>query len=478
VAYVNKRAGRNGMVRYTGMYKSATGTYKSAGTFEDPDRALQVALDQEAHAAGLLTTTSPAERAQMSVERFIEDKFLSEHQMEPNTKMGYAINLRNYVILLVGSKRIWEIDREMAYRLLIKVIPETFEVTTSTVDHIRTALSSVFSMAESHGYIERGSHPVRGIVIKGTSGRKLIKVYTVKQYTRVHDCVFSEEAQLFSFLISDSGVRFCEAISFVEGDLDYDTRFLSVTKSTVEVTSDFHPDGGRFITRQYTKNGEHRGFVVSKTLAKQMREHVARHDIKSGELWFPVRLLCRPNHPLLPELSPEELAAAGSFTRDVVNPRNGQVSVRNYRHGTLTGYATSRCRCPACTQASRVYNRDRMRRIRNSRSGEWAPSERRMDETEYLSRSQWRKIWKDGTEGAGLPYIPPYNVRHCHASWLISKGVDLATVQARLGHNDLKSTTHYVTVMDRMSTEAADAMDSMRRGKKKQRQKGKGQIAA
>jgi integrase len=473
MAHVNKRTGRHGRVTYTAMYKSATGAYKSAGTYDDHDRALKIAQSAEEHAAGLLTTTSPAEKAKMTVGEFIEDKFLREHQMEPNTRMTYARDLRNYVIPLIGTKRIWEVDREMAYRLLTRVIPETFEVTISTIDHTRTALSSMFSMAESHGYIEKGAHPVKGIVLKGSSSRKLIKVYTMEQYTKVHDQLFNEEAQLLSFLISDTGVRFCEAISFVEGDLDYATRFLSITKSTIEVTTDFHPEGGRFVTRHYTKNGEHRGFVISKTLAARIKAHVKKHGIKPGELWFPVRMFCRPKHPVVPEMSQEELDALGPFTREVVSPRTGAVSTRSYRHGTITGYATGKCRCAGCWQASRTYNRTRMREIRNSGSGEWTPRRRRRDETEYLSRTQWRKIWRRAVDAAGLPYIPPYNVRHCHASWLISEGVDLATVQARLGHNDLKSTTHYVTVMDQMSTETADLLDSIRgpKGQKKQRKK-------
>jgi integrase len=469
MAYVIERRGSRGRIRYTAMYKSATGAYKSAGTYDDREQAVKIAQGTEAHAAGLLTTTSPAEKANMTIDAFIEQRFLREHQMEPNTRMTYARDLRNYVIPLIGSKRVWEVDREMAYRLLTKVIPETFEVTISTIDHIRTALSSMFSMAESNGYVERGSHPVKGIVLKGTSARKLIKVYTLAQYERVHDGLFNEEAQLFSFLISDTGVRFCEAISFVEGDLDYATRFLSITKSTIEVTAEFHPQGGRFVTRNYTKNGEHRGFVISKTLATRVRAHVKKHNIKPGELWFPVRMFTRPKHPIASDLSQAELNALGWFTRDIVNPRTGAVSTRRYRHGTLTGYATGKCRCAGCRQASRAYNRTRMRDRRNSGSGEWTPRRRQKDGSEYLSRTHWRNVWKRAVEATGLPYIPPYDVRHCHASWLIDQGVDLAKVQARLGHNDLKSTTHYVTVVDQMSTETADLLDAIRSPQKQKK---------
>jgi hypothetical protein len=43
MAYVNKRSGKNGAKRFTGLYKAVDGTYKSAGTFGTKERALEVA---------------------------------------------------------------------------------------------------------------------------------------------------------------------------------------------------------------------------------------------------------------------------------------------------------------------------------------------------------------------------------------------------------------------------------------------------
>jgi hypothetical protein len=39
MAYVVKRSNRHGAKRFTGMYKAADGTYKSAGTYDTPERA-------------------------------------------------------------------------------------------------------------------------------------------------------------------------------------------------------------------------------------------------------------------------------------------------------------------------------------------------------------------------------------------------------------------------------------------------------
>ena len=50
MAYVNKRSGKNGAERFTGLYMAADGTYKSAGTFDTAVRALEVAEAAERHA--------------------------------------------------------------------------------------------------------------------------------------------------------------------------------------------------------------------------------------------------------------------------------------------------------------------------------------------------------------------------------------------------------------------------------------------
>lgn len=46
MADINKRSG-NGAKRFTGLYKAVDGTYKSAGTFDTEERALEVAQASE-----------------------------------------------------------------------------------------------------------------------------------------------------------------------------------------------------------------------------------------------------------------------------------------------------------------------------------------------------------------------------------------------------------------------------------------------
>ena len=76
MAYVNKRSGKNGAKRFTGLYKAVDGTYKSAGTFDTEERALEVAQAAERHARLQLAETSPADRATVTLATYME-MFLS-----------------------------------------------------------------------------------------------------------------------------------------------------------------------------------------------------------------------------------------------------------------------------------------------------------------------------------------------------------------------------------------------------------------
>ena len=71
LAYVFRRPAKDGKVRFTAMYKAENGQYRSAGTYDDEDRAQQVADESERHAHLRLAETSPAEKATITVEEFV-----------------------------------------------------------------------------------------------------------------------------------------------------------------------------------------------------------------------------------------------------------------------------------------------------------------------------------------------------------------------------------------------------------------------
>jgi integrase len=228
---------------------------------------------------------------------------------------------------------------------------------------------------------------------------------------------------------------------------------LSVNKSTVEVTAEFHPEGFRFLTRNYTKNGEHRRFKIDHSVAVMVQKHIADNGIKPGQLIFPVRLFTTTMVSRRQRMSPQEMAALG-WTDPLPNGRQ-------YPHGTLGGYATAKCRCEGCRQWAADYGRDRKRQRTGRTEREWSAARRR-DPTEYVGDNTWGRIWKQAVKEADLPFhYTPYQVRHTHASWLIDKGVDIEKVRHRLGHGDLTTTTRYVKILDEEDPTAADVMSDL-----------------
>lgn len=257
MAYVFRRPAKDGKVRFTAMYKAENGQYRSAGAYDEEDRAQQVADESERHAHLRLAETSPAEKATITVEEFVP-KFLREHAIEPNSRQRYAEVLRSHAVPYIGHRRVAEISRETFHRLLTVVLKDE-GVGQPSILYARTALSAMMQMAWDHGY--REDNPLRGIRLKGVPGKPIV-VATSTQFQRVHDALPHQPAKVFARLGVASGVRLCELISFTPEDFNFDTGMLSVNKSTVEVTAEFHPEGHRFLTRSYTKNGDHRRFKI------------------------------------------------------------------------------------------------------------------------------------------------------------------------------------------------------------------------
>ena len=130
MAYVNRRSGKNGAERFTGLYKAADGTYRSAGTFDTETRALEVAEAAERHARLQLAETSPADKATVTLATYME-VFLSTADIEANSKETYARHLTLHVIPYIGKQRGAEVPGETIHR-----------GTTGTERTIRSAGSS------------------------------------------------------------------------------------------------------------------------------------------------------------------------------------------------------------------------------------------------------------------------------------------------------------------------------------------------
>ena len=74
---------------------------------------------------------------------------------------------------------------------------------------------------------------------------------------------------------------------------------------------------------------------------------------------------------------------------------------------------------------------------------------------DYATFRRWH--WLPCAEGTGYT---PHDLRHAHASWLLSGGADLVTVRDRLGHSSIAITSKYLHSMPDSGDKALAALNS------------------
>ncbi|WP_170026512.1 tyrosine-type recombinase/integrase [Actinomadura oligospora] len=449
--YVAKKTSRQtGQTRYTGMYYDATGTPRSAGTYDAEAEALAAAQrEQKRKPDALGGRLSPAQKHAMTFDEFWP-LFRRHHRVEPNTMQEYHSTWRNHIRPFLRSAHVSDFDAFDAITYFTNLAENGRSVTSRR--SARRTLSAMLGLSVTMGF--REDNPVRGLNVGKQAANKTIKVINETVFWELCKQLPLETQRLFSEYIFSTGVRYCEAISLEEGDLDYETCMLTVCRSTVEVSREFHPTGGRFYTRQYTKNGEHRRMKIGRPLAEKIRAHVQKHGMKKGDLVFPVRLFM-PDTAWVnkPRCSEEEIEQARKYT--FISPFTG----RRVAHGRLSTYTRHKCRCAACVQNYRDW-RSAARVRAMARKGKVTRQRVRRDGNDHIAPSEWSKIWLAARRVIGID-ITPYQLRHSHASLLLANGVPLPEVQARLGHNDLTSTTRYVWALSEESDAAANVINQV-----------------
>lgn len=79
-----------------------------------------------------------------------------------------------------------------------------------------------------------------------------------------------------------------------------------------------------------------------------------------------------------------------------------------------------------------------------------------------VTKSYLEKEIKRGAELAGLKEIRVHDLRHSHASFLISQGVDIATISNRLGHEKISTTLNtYSHMFESSAAGVADMLDNI-----------------
>ncbi|GAA3733637.1 tyrosine-type recombinase/integrase [Salinactinospora qingdaonensis] len=439
MGYSRRRTGNDGTPRFTAYYVDIKGRERSAGTFtseKDADKAWQRAEAKVAEGR----ITSP-KRGRQRFGDYVLKTWLPNHIFEAITRQNTTYMIHKYLIPEFGGMRMNEILPGHVQEWVRQC--QEKKLAASTIQRMVTVLSAIFSTALYNQIIF--IHPCKGVKLPRV-GSKPLTIITPEQYL---DFLKEFEGDLFKLLVDteiQSGLRWGELTELRPKDLDTKTCILTVSRAVVKVKPEFHPDGGRFLVKEYPKDGEYRRIKLGRPLVTRIEAFIQSRGIGSEDLLFemptqeapPVRGV--PDHEDLGLTAPNERG-------------------RRYRHGTLTAYCNGKCRCDYCRAAYAHYRAERRR------LGKDAPRRRRRQvETDGHIPADWfrKQIWHPARKRAGLPTgITPRSLRHAHASWILAGGADLQVVKERLGHGSITTTEKYLHTLPDADNTAVAAFDAI-----------------
>jgi len=428
--------------RWTAVYIDPRGREKSAGTFDEEDRARRVAQEQETYLRNGSTGPDPVTKATITIGEYWKP-WLRNHRVQPSTRSNYDSVLRNHILPVLRDVRVAELQRQ-AVRQLLTSLAEA-EAGVSVQRHVRSSLSAMMQTAWDDGY--RENNPVRGLKVEKNRSKDII-VMTREQFGEVFEALPTWAAQMFANFIVSTGCRFGEAVVLLVCDLDLadlNDSAVNITKALQDIGRKHHPDGkSRFLIGP-TKTHEDRTVGIDCGLAADLQEWIAERNLGPYDLLFPRSLVAplkrQRDRQVKVVLTEELVATLGTL----VGP-NG----KEYRHGTWHGYVTGKCRgCVYCLQAFADYRYELEQRKRSSGHARVHPingSDRFYDESDFLYDGRWAEVWREACAKVELPFRAPtaYQLRHTHASWAIEDGENVKDVMDRLGHKDLATTSRYV----------------------------------
>ena len=424
MGYSRKRKGRDGKPRYTAYYRDLRGREVSAGTFAkkaDADHAWQKA-ETDAQ-AGL---RYDPKRGRQRFRRYVEKVWLPNHRMEVDTRQDYVSAINKHIMWFFGQMKMRDIGSEQVREWITQLKAQG--VKPRRIEYCKTSvLNAIFTTAIEDGVIMM--HPSHHVPTDPVP-EKPRKIITAQQFDVLYRALASSDAKLLVETDIETGLRWGELTELRVKDIDFATGMLTVSRTVIMLSRKNHPEGGRFLVKEYPKSRKWRAFKLSNQILRKLAAHIKALGLGPDDLLFTrqrMTIVCR--HPVeLPAIS-----ALGTF----------RLGGRNYRHGTTTAYGAGRCRCSHCRHAVAAY-RAQCRQDGKDRPASSSGEVRELDP--HLENSTFRtSIFKPGLKKAGIEGVTFHGLRHAHASWLLHGGPDLQVVKERLGHAKISTTEGYLS---------------------------------
>ena len=441
MGWSRERKTKGGTIRYTAYYRDVRGHTCVAGTFSSKrtaDKAWQTAEARLAEGR-----VGDPRRGRRTFERYVNEEWLPHHVMEASTREGYVYQINKHILPWFGPMRMVEILPAHVREWVSHLHAEG--VGAKTIQNLKNILSAIFTTALNDQVVFL--HPCKGVKTP-TVPRKPLRIITPQQFDAIYHALPGADVQLLVETAIETGLRWGELTELRVQDFDAPARIIAVCRAVVQLNPKHHPDGERFLVKEYPKDKEYRRVKVSRELADRLATHIADGARGQSDLIFAFRPDMRPRSRLRTLVNPETLG----YTEP--NDKG-----RRYRHGTLSGYNAGRCRCRHCQTAVAEY---RARRRAVGRDKPRRP--RGVSSDGHIPRDWFRtQVWKPALVSAGLEFhVRPHDLRHAHASWLLAGGADLQVVKERLGHASIATTEKYLHTLPDADETAVDAFMTIR----------------
>jgi integrase len=444
VGFARKRVGRDGEVPYLACYRDLKGQVRSAGTFasqRQADKAWQRAEAKIAEGR----VGDPA-RGRMIFQRYVEDIWLPNHQMEPSTREGYTYAIYRHIMPEFGRMHMVDILPEHVREWITKL--QNNNVKARNIKYNKSILSAIFTTALNDQVT--WLHPCKGVKTPPVP-RKPLVIITSAQFESIYQALPDIDAKLLVETDIESGLRWGELTELRVKDLDFTTRILTVSRAVVKLNPKHHPKQERFWVKEYPKGGKYRRFKLSAPIIAKLKVHRDAEKLEPNDLFFALR---NPETRRSPFVIPPHL--------DGLIMTEPNEKGRQYKHGTLSGYGAGKCRRECCKTAVAMY---RAKRRAEGKDNPRSPRTPATDADGHIPREWFHNhIWHPALKTASLEKVRFHDLRHAHASWLLAGGADLQVVKERLGHGSIATTEGYLHTLPDADETALNALSAIRSG--------------
>lgn len=443
MGFLKVRSDRNGDLRYTACYLDLKGRERSAGTFSSKKRANKAW--QEAELKLVEGRIGDPRRGRQTFQRYVEETWLPNHVIEASTRESYVYSIGKHILPWFGPLRMVEILPPEVREWITHLI--SAGVSPATIRHNKIILSAIFTTALNDQVTFL--HPCRGVRTPTVPVKPRL-IITPEQFDDIYDALPDDGTRLLVETDIESGVRWGELTELRFGDINFRTRIATISRAVVELNPKYHPDGLRFLVKQYPKDKDRRSMKFSRQLIAKIEGSADARGLGPDGLLFAMRDGPDDTQPAL-RLLPN---------RSDLGLTEPNEKGRQYRHATLSGYSAGGCRCRHCKDAYAIYRANRRARGKDS-----PRASRQRDTDGHIPRDWFRnQVWKPALAAAGIEqHVRVHDLRHAHASWLLAGGADLQVVKERLGHASIATTEKYLHTLPDADETALDALARIRR---------------